>query len=139
MTRHLLAVLFLCAACGEDPAPVTPLDPWLPPLGVEGDARIAKVVLRAVPPTPPSRSTGPTIRPNPFDLALPTRIQAITVHLAPGVGADWSVRRGLASTLRSRLGIGTGAPDVEVVAPWHTYTVEDDPVIAAALELLGAE
>jgi len=35
-------------------------------------------------------------------------------------------------------GIGV-QPDVEVVAPWHTYSVEDDPVIAAALHLLSEE
>jgi len=35
-------------------------------------------------------------------------------------------------------GIGV-QPDVEVVAPWHTYSVEDDPVLAAALQLLAGE
>ncbi len=35
-------------------------------------------------------------------------------------------------------GIGV-QPDVEVVAPWQTYSIEDDPILAAALELLGAK
>ena len=35
-------------------------------------------------------------------------------------------------------GIGV-QPDVEVVALWHTYSVEDDPVLAAALQLLAGE
>jgi carboxyl-terminal processing protease len=35
-------------------------------------------------------------------------------------------------------GIGV-QPDVEVVAPWHTYSIEDDPVLAAALQLLAGE
>lgn len=35
-------------------------------------------------------------------------------------------------------GVGV-QPDVEVVAPWHTFSVEDDPVLAAALHLLSGE
>ena len=35
-------------------------------------------------------------------------------------------------------GIGV-QPDVEVVAPWHTYAIDDDPVLAAALQLLSGE
>ena len=35
-------------------------------------------------------------------------------------------------------GIGV-QPDVEVLAPWHTYSVEDDPVLASALQLLSGE
>ncbi len=35
-------------------------------------------------------------------------------------------------------GIGV-QPDVEVVATWQTYSIEDDPILAAALQLLAGE
>jgi C-terminal processing protease CtpA/Prc len=35
-------------------------------------------------------------------------------------------------------GIGV-RPDVEVIAPWHSFTAENDPAVAAALHLLAGE
>jgi len=86
-------------------------------MGIDEDSRVERITVRSIDPAPPSTAPIQTPREDPFDIGLPLRMRTVTIHLVPGVGAEWATRRELACTLRSRLGIGTGAPDVEVVSP----------------------